>query len=383
MTIDQLLRFGVEHHAADIHLQTGSAPQMRIDGQLRAIESPPLTDEQLREFIRSIGPRAVLEDIDKALLEGIDFSYSLQGVARFRCNLYSHIGAPGLVIRLIPVTIRTLDELHLPPVIAELAKVPRGLLLMSGATGSGKTTTLAGIIDLLNRSFHLKILTIEDPTEYVHAGHKSLISHVELGRDTPSFEHGLRQAMRQAPDVILVGELRDPESVQMALRAADTGHQVLATIHASNAAQTIERLLAMVPAPLLGIGRQQLAAALVGVISQRLTLSKSGELWPVVEVLRGDSVTSKCILEGRIGDITDYIATQENGMQSFDKHLLKLYREGTIDGVHALETATNPEALAVEIRIAQPGVDRNRRRRWSRGADSLPSPSRDNSSTGG
>ncbi len=358
MTIDQFLRFGVEHDAADIHLQTGSAPQMRIDGHLRAIESPPLTGDQLREFIRSIGPRSVLDDIDKVLLEGIDFSYSLPDVARFRCNLYSHCGAPGLVIRVIPITIRTLDELHLPPVITELAKVPRGLLLMSGATGSGKTTTLAGIIDLLNRSFHLKILTIEDPIEYMHAGKKSLISHVEVGRDTPSFEHGLRQAMRQAPDVILVGELRDSESVQMALRAADTGHLVLATIHASNAAQTIERLLAMVPPSVLGIGRQQLAAALAGVISQRLTLSKSGELWPVVEVLRGDSVTSKFILEDRIGDITDYIATEEIGMQSFDKHLLRLYREGTIDGVHALETATNPESLAIEIRIAHPAARR-------------------------
>ncbi len=140
--------------------------------------------------------------------------------------------------------------------------------------------------------------------------------------------------------------------------AADTGHQVLATIHASNAAQTIERLLALVPPSLLGIARQQLAASLVGVISQRLTMSKSGQLWPVVEVLRGDSVTSKYILEGRIGDITDYIATEENGMQSFDKHLLRLYRNGTVDGVHALETATNPEALAVEIRIAQPAARR-------------------------
>ena len=355
MTIEQLLRFALEHHAADMHLQAGSAPFVRINGRMRAIDSPVLTGEQLREFIRAIGPRAVIDDIDRALLQGFDFSYGLPGVARFRCNLYSHLGTPGLVIRVIPVTIRTAEELHLPPVIADLALVRRGLLLMSGATGSGKTTTLAAIVDLLNRSFHLKILTIEDPVEYEHTGKSSLISHVEVGRDTPSFEHGLRQAMRQAPDVILVGELRDPETVQMALRAADTGHQVLSTIHASNAAQTVERLLALVPEAFLAIARQQLAAALVGVVSQRLAVSKSGELRPAVEVLRGDAVTSKFILEGRIGDITDYIATEENGMQSFDKHLLRLYRDGILDGVHALEVATNPEALALEIRLPQPG----------------------------
>ncbi|HVV99222.1 MAG TPA: PilT/PilU family type 4a pilus ATPase [Planctomycetaceae bacterium] len=351
MTIDQLLRFALDQGAADIHLQTGAAPYIRIGGQMRAIDSPALTAEQLREFIRSIGPRTVIDDIDHALVEGADFSYSLMGHARFRCNLYSHFGTPGLVIRVIPLRIRTLDELHLPAVIPQLALVRRGLLLVSGATGSGKTTTLAGIVELLNRSFHLKILTIEDPVEYEHPVRKSLVSHVEVGRDTPSFEHGLRQAMRQAPDVILVGELRDPETVQMALRAADTGHQVLATIHASNAAQTIERLLAMVPAAFLAIARQQLAAALVGVISQRLVVGKSGELWPVAEVLRGGPVTSKYILEGRIGEITDYIATQADGMQTFDKHLFRLYSEGTLDGPHALEAATNPEALALEIRL--------------------------------
>lgn len=353
MTIDQLLRFALEHNAADIHLQTGSPPQVRINGQMRAIESAPLAADDLRQFIRSIGPRSVIDDIDTALTRGFDFSYSLRGVARFRCNLYSHLGTPAMVIRVIPETIRNLDRLNLPPIIADLAMVRRGLLLMSGATGSGKTTTLAGIVDLLNRSFHLKILTIEDPIEYVHSSQKSLVSHVEVGPDAPSFEHALRQAMRQAPDVILVGELRDPDAVQMVLRAADTGHQVLATIHASNAAQTIERLLAMVPTTFLGIARQQLAASLVGVVSQRLAISKSGELRPVVEVLRGDAVTSKYILEGRIGDITDYIATEESGMQSFDEHLLRLYREGVVDGVHALEVATNPEALALEIRLPE------------------------------
>ncbi len=177
------------------------------------------------------------------------------------------------------------------------------------------------------------------------------MTHIEVGRDTPSFDHGLRQATRQAPDVILVGELRDPETVQMALRAADTGHQVLATIHSSNAAHTIERLLAMVPPATLPIAKEQLAKSLVGIISQRLTNSKQGERWPIVEVLRGDSVVSKYILENRIADIADYIATGQRKMQTFDMHLLKLYHDGVLGGAEALDAATNPEALALEMRM--------------------------------
>ncbi|HQU44727.1 MAG: twitching motility protein PilT [Planctomycetia bacterium 21-64-5] len=351
MTIDQLLKFSVDQQASDLHLQTGSPPRLRITGQVREIESPPLGDDQLRQFIRAIAPRAVGDDINVAMVRGHDFAYAMPGVARFRCNLYSHLGSPGLVVRLILPKIRTLEELHLPPLLAELAAARRGLVLMSGATGSGKSTTLAALVDLLNSTYHLKILTIEDPVEYEHAAKKSLVSHVEVGRDTPSFDHGLRQAMRQAPDVILVGELRDAETVQMALRAADTGHQVLATVHASNAPQTIERLLAMVPPAVLAIARQQLAAALVGIVSQRLTVGKDAMHWPVVELLRGDSVTAKYIMEDRIGDLADYIATRERGMQTFDQHLLERYQSGVVSGVQALAVATNPEALALEIRM--------------------------------
>jgi twitching motility protein PilT len=351
MTIDQLLRFAVEQNASDLHLQTGSPPRLRIAGQVRELETPPLTDEQVRNFIRAVGPRTIIDDIDEAMAKGHDFSYSAAGLARYRCNLYSHLGSPGLVFRVILPKIRTIDELNLPPVIREMAQARRGLTLMSGATGSGKSTTLAAIVDQLNSNYHLKILTIEDPVEYEHPSKKSLISHVEVGRDTPSFDHGLRQAMRQAPDVILVGELRDATTVQMALRAADTGHMVLSTIHSSNAAQTIERLLAMIPTNELAIAREQLAASLVGIISQRLVMSKAGTLRPVVEVLRGDSVTAKYILENRIGNLFDYISTSQRGMQTFDSHLLRLYTEGVLSGTQALSVATNPEALALEMRM--------------------------------
>lgn len=350
MTIDQLLKFTVAQNASDLHIQAGSTPRLRLLGQVREIDSPALTDEQVRQFIRAIAPRSIGDDVSAAMARGADFSYGVAGLARFRVNLYSHLGVPGMVLRVILPKIRTIEELHVPPVVGEITQTCRGLTLMSGATGSGKSTTLAAMVDLLNRTYHLKILTIEDPVEYEHTPKKSLISHVEVGRDTPTFEHGLRQAMRQAPDVILVGELRDADTVQMALRAADTGHQVLATIHSSNAAQTIERLLAMVPPSVQPIARQQLAASLVGVVSQRLAVSKSGERWPVVEVLRGDTVVSKYILENRIGDLADYVGTAGRGMMTFDMHLLQLYQEGILSGTQALSIASNAEALALEMR---------------------------------
>ena len=352
MTIDQLMTFAVDQQAADLFVQTGTLPRLRVNGLVREIDAPPLTDEQVRGFIRAIGPRIVTDDLDKALERGFDFSYALGTKARFRVNLYSHLGMPGMVLRVIPPRIRTFDELHLPPVIASITGERRGLTLLSGATGSGKSSTLAAMVDHLNSNYHIKILTIEDPVEFVHASKKSLVSHAEVGGDTPSFEQGLRQAVRQAPDVILVGELRDAETVRMALRAADTGHQVLSTIHSANAAQTVERLLAMVPPTELGIAREQLANALVGIVAQRLARSKSGELRPVVEVLRGDAVTSKFILEGKLGEIADYIATGQKGMQTFDTHILGLHKQGILAEAEALRVATNRDAVAFGMRVA-------------------------------
>ena len=357
MTIDQLMTFAVDQGAADLFVQAGTLPRLRVNGLVREVDAPPLTDEQVRGFVRAIAPRAVADDLEPALARGLDFSYEL-GRSRFRCNLYSHLGAPGLVIRIIPSTIRTFEQLHLPPVLAEVVAERRGLTLLSGATGSGKSSTLAAMVDHLNSNYHIKILTIEDPVEYVHAPKKSLVTHVEVGSDTPSFEHGLRQAVRQAPDVILVGELRDAETVRMALRAADTGHQVLSTVHSSNAAQTIERLLAMVPPNEVSIAREQLAGSLVGVVSQRLARAKAGGLWPVVEVLRGDSVTSRLILENKLGEVADYVATGQKGMRTFDKDVLDLFRRGVLAEPEALRVATNRDAVAFGMRVADHGPAR-------------------------
>ena len=353
MTIDQLMNFAVDQKAADLFLQTGTLPRLRVNGLVREVDAPPLTDEQVRGFVRAIAPRTVTDDLDASMARGFDFSYSIGTRSRFRVNLYSHLGTPGLVIRVVPTTIRTFDELHLPPVLAEIVAERRGLTLLSGATGSGKSSTLAAMVDYLNSNYHCKILTIEDPVEFIHAPKKSLVSHIEVGSDTPSYDQGLRQAVRQAPDVILVGELRDADSVRMALRAADTGHQVLSTIHSSNAAQTVERLLALVPPNEMPIAREQLAGALVGVVSQRLARSKPGGLWPVVEVLRGDAVTSKFVLENRLGELADYIATGQKGMQTFDKHAIDLHRQGIVTEAEALRVATNRDAVAFGIRVAE------------------------------
>jgi twitching motility protein PilT len=260
------------------------------------------------------------------------------------------MGTPALVMRVVRLEVRSVEELQLPAVLHDIALSLRGLTLVTGTTGSGKTTTLAAMIDLINKTFRCKVITIEDPIEYIHTNHKAMISQLEVGRDTPSFEHGLRQALRQDPDVILVGEVRDSETMRMALRAADTGHQVFTTVHSSNASQTIERILAMVPPEERSIATSQLAGGLQAVISQRLAVTRDGNRRPVMEILRGGPVTLKFILENRLGELSDYIGTREIGMQRFDQHLVDLYNQKVISGTEALRLATSPEAVALGLR---------------------------------
>ncbi len=252
------------------------SPLLRISGQIRTVESPPVVDQELRQYIVSIKRGLTADQLDHAMVSGLDFSYVIPGVSRFRCNVYSHLGTPAMVMRVVRLKVPTLEELHLPAVLRDITLSLRGMTLLTGTTGSGKSTTLAAMIDLINNSFRCKIITIEDPVEYVHTNQKSMISQLEVGQDTPLFEQGLRQALREDPDVILVGELRDSETMRMALRAADTGHQVFATVHSSNAAQTIERILAMVPANERAIATSQLAGSLEAVISQRLAVTREG-----------------------------------------------------------------------------------------------------------
>jgi len=350
MNFDQLIRFAVEQGASDVHLQTGAAPLLRINGQIRTVESPAIAGEALRQFIVSLKPKLSLDHLDEVLVNGLDFSYAIPGVSRFRCNVYSHLGTPAMVLRVIKLQIRTLEELELPPVLRDITLSHRGITLLTGTTGSGKSTTLAAMIDLINNTYRCKIITIEDPVEYMHTNQKAMVSQVEVGQDTPTFEHGLRQALRQDPDVILVGELRDSETMRMALRAADTGHQVFATVHSSNASQTIERILAMIPSEERKIATSQLAYSLEAIISQRLAVTRDGNRRAVMEVLRGGPVTTKFILENKLNELSDYIASREGGMQKFDQHLVDLYNQKIISGTEAMRLATNPESVALGLR---------------------------------
>jgi twitching motility protein PilT len=308
---------------------------------------PVLTGKQTRAFAESIVPERFKDDFLGSVVKGIDFSHFIEGLARFRFSVYSQGGTAAMVIRVIRTKILSIEELFLPQVISDIALSQRGLTLVTGTTGSGKSTTLAAMIDLINTTLRAKIITIEDPVEYHHQNKKSMISHLELGADTPSYDQALRQALRQDPDVILVGELRDVETLRTALRAADTGHQVFSTVHSATAPQTIERIVAMFPPAEHKMLLSQLANSVEAIISQRLLTTRDGKRRPAVEILRGNAVSQKFMLENRLSELNDYIMTGESGMQGFDQHLLALYRKNVISGTDALRYASNPGSLSM------------------------------------
>ena len=310
MNFDQLIRFAVDQGAfrraladrRDAPLADQRAdPDRRVAAGRRRRPAPVHSVDQERADRRSTRSRRSSRDSTSRMPSPVCRGFAATSTATWR--------TPAMVMRMIQLKIRTLDELQLPPVLHDITLSLRGMTLLTGTTGSGKSTTLAAMVDLINNSFRCKIITIEDPVEYTHANQKAMISQLELGQDTPSFEHGLRQALRQDPDVILVGELRDSETMRMALRAADTGHQVFATVHSTNAAQTIERILAMVPPEERSIATSQLAQSLQAVISQRLAVTRDGNgRCAAMEILRGGPVTAKYIMENRLGELSDYIA---------------------------------------------------------------------------
>ncbi len=348
--LENLLRFAVQQNASDLHFQAGAPPMVRLAGELRFVEGAPLTREEVSQVIAAMAPAGVADSLDAAVTRGLDFSYAIEGLSRFRCSAYRTLGSMAIVIRVIKTNIPTIEELHLPAVIKDIARSERGLTLLSGTTGSGKSTTLATMIDLINSGLRTKIITIEDPVEYVYSSKKSMIAQLEVGGDTPSFAQAMRQALRQDPDVILVGELRDVETLRIALQAADTGHQVFSTVHSATAAQTIERIIAMFPANEHKLLLEQLAGSIEAIISQRLIPTRDGKLVPALEILRGSAVAQKLILENRLAELSDYIATGESGMQTFDQHLAKLHRDNLISGTEALRQATNPGHLSMTLR---------------------------------
>jgi twitching motility protein PilT len=350
MDFERILKFALEHKASDIHLQTAAQPMLRLAGQIRAIEGNTVTEEDMLAFLQEIVPRHLAEDVAGSAIRGLDFSYALPSGERFRCSAFRTLGRFGMTMRAIRTDIPSIEALNLPKVIHDIALARRGLTLVTGTTGSGKSTTLASMIDLINTNYRTKIITVEDPIEYVHANKKALISQIEVGVDTTSFDQALRQALRQDPDVILVGELRDVETLRIALRAADTGHQVFSTVHSANAPQTIERIIAMFPANEHALLLSQLANSIEAIISQRLVAGHNDQRLPAIEILRGGPVTAKFILENKLTELADYVLTGESGMQSFDQHLLTLYQKEQISGTEALRWATNPEALSTAMR---------------------------------
>ena len=339
----------MEQGAGDLHLQAESPPQIRVAGQLKALDTPPLSDDQIREIMRQMAFEDAQVRLDQD--RSVDFSFEMPGRARFRVNAFYQRDRLTMAFRLIPIEVPPFEELNLPSAIEEIAQSPRGLILVTGTTGSGKSTTLAAMIDYINNKRCDRIITIEDPIEFVHKSKKSLVAQRELGADTRSFLDALRESLRQDPDVILVGELRDVETMRTALQAADTGHVVYSTIHTTNAAQTVQRMVALYPPEERQLLLIELATNLEAVISQRLARTIDGkDRIPIVEIMRSTPIIRKVLLDGDVGSLSKAIASQEQGMQLFDQHLAKLWRAQIVSGTEALRLATNPEALNMIMR---------------------------------
>jgi twitching motility protein PilT len=349
MNFEQLLKFGVDQGASAIHLQAESAPQLRIGGLIRSVDGPRIKADELRTFIASIAPKSVADDLERSIAAGSIFSSST-AAGRFRSSTYSYIGGPGLVLRFVPSKISSIEELNLPPAVREIALSVRGLILVVGPGGSGKTATLAAMIDLINGASYQKIVTVEAPVEYLHAAKKAMITQIEVGLNVESFERGLELALQQDADVIVIGELRDAGVARMALAAAEAGRKVLATMMGRHVIQAIERLIALIPKEEKDAAISLLGADLEGVIAQQLARTRDGKFRPAVEIFRGGVNTSKAIQENRLKDLSFFITSRRGGMQSFDQHLLELHQTGAISGTEAMRLAANPEAVGEGLR---------------------------------
>jgi twitching motility protein PilT len=353
--VDTLLRTLAERHGSDLHLKVGSPPLMRVDGVLGRIEGEDvLRPEETEAIAHRLMPTERWDDFLKR--NEADFAYSVSGVARFRVNVFRQRGSISLVLRLVRVGSPSFEDLGLPPVVRSLAEEPRGLILVTGPTGSGKTTSLSAMIDHINASRPCHIVTVEDPIEVIHPDQQAAVNQREVGVDTESFVMAMRAAMRQDPDVILIGEMRDTETVQAALAAAETGHLVLSTLHTIDAAETVNRIVDFFPPFQQQQIRVTLAGALRGVLCQRLLPRVGGGRVPVMEI---------CINTGRVAErILDANRTQEieevvaegsfYGMQTFDQALVGLVKAGTVSTEDALESSSNRHDL--ELALQQAGV---------------------------
>ena len=352
MKLDEILKTALERGASDVHLKVGVPPIFRIDGSLRALKdaprlSPEITQE-MADSVMSEGQRERFKNTNE-----MDLSYAVSGMGRFRVNVFMQRGSTTMVLRAIPHKIPTVDELLLPKVIEKLAAENRGLILVTGTTGSGKSTTLAAMINYINANRNAHVITIEDPIEFLHRDKKSIINQREVGQDTGTFANALRAALRQDPDVILVGEMRDLETIETALLAAETGHLVMSTVHTLDATETINRVIAVFPPHQQEQIRIQLASVLRGVISQRLMPKADGVgRVPAVEVLVATSRIREYVEdEHRTKEIGDAIAEGhvQYGMQTFDQSLMALLGQKLVTYEEALNQASNPDDFALKM----------------------------------
>jgi twitching motility protein PilT len=352
MHINQLLQTAVASGASDLHLKVGSYPMMRVNGTLVVASEEKRLDRTDTEAIAQgmLGPEHVRKFREQ---QDVDLAYSIDGLGRFRCNVFQQRGTVGLVLRVIPTRIKGIDELGLPPVLKKIASEERGLVLVTGTTGSGKSTTLAAMIDYINATRQAHVMTVEDPIEYLHRDNQSIVNQREISVDCQSFASALRAALRQDPDVILVGEMRDIETIETALHAAETGHLVLSTVHTLDATETINRIISVFPPHQQRQVRLQLAAVLRAAISQRLLPRADGlGRAAAVEVMTTTAFIRDCIVDkDKTAMIAGAIAagTSQYGMQTFDQAIFGLYAQGIVTLEEALRWASNVDDFKLKV----------------------------------
>lgn len=351
LKLEDFLKTVIKVNGSDLHLQAGSTPMIRVDGRARFLDVTPPSDEQMSEYVKAI----VHDEEHWNILEhkgSVDVAYSMgMGQPRFRTSVFHSRQRYAIVMRRIITKIPMFDELNLPPIVETLADHHRGVVAVSGTTGSGKSTTLAAVIGKINRARCERIITVEDPIEFQHENAKSLVSQVEVGTDSESYEYALRAMMRQDPDTILIGEIRDSFSLTTALRAADTGHLVFTTVHATNAPMTIERMVSLFQPDQKELQQTQLGLNLIAVVCQRLAKRREGKgRVPVIEIMMATPLVRKCIIDGEFEKLKGCVGNRESGSQSFDQHLAELFQKQVIDVTEARRLATNPDALNLALR---------------------------------
>jgi twitching motility protein PilT len=344
MDIGELLAFGVKNGASDLHLSAGLPPMIRVDGDVRRINVPSLEHKQVHELVYDIMNDKQRKDFEEFF--ETDFSFEVPGLARFRVNAFNHNRGAGAVFRTIPSEILSLEDLKAPGIFKDISDYPRGVVLVTGPTGSGKSTTLAAMVNHKNENEYGHILTVEDPIEFVHESKKCLINQREVHRDTLGFNEALRSALREDPDVILVGELRDLETIRLALTAAETGHLVFGTLHTSSAAKTIDRVIDVFPSAEKDMIRAMLSESLRAVISQTLLKKIGGGRVAAHEIMIGTPAIRNLIRENKVAQMYSAIQTgQSVGMQTLDQNLQKIVKDGVVSRKEAQMKATNKDAV--------------------------------------